>query len=403
MFKYADFFLGTVGFNHSLDLALPLAISFFTFQQIAYLVDLRKGKVSSPSFLHYGLFVSFFPQLIAGPIVRCQQVIPQLKEGALGKLSSRAFWTGLCLFSLGLFKKACLADGIRPLAESTFGASADGTVLSIAEAWAGATAFGLQIYFDFSAYSEMALGLGLLFGLRLPLNFNSPYKAASMIDFWRRWHVTLSEFLRDYLYKPLGGNRLGVSRSIVNVMIVMALGGLWHGAGWTFVAWGVLHGCMIGANHLYRAWKEQNGGGRTSFMRRFSAHLATFAGVTLAWVFFRAEQFGPALEMIESMLGLNGMDLPRSMGFTGKGDHFRFDGMLPNQVAQISLLPFLVFLLGLVWFAPNSLQVMKVHLDESVPVRLPSCKVIFLCSILLFWGIKVSFEQTTHEFLYFRF
>ena len=138
-------------------------------------------------------------------------------------------------------------------------------------------------------------------------------------------------------------------------------------------------------------------------MRRLSAHLATFAGVTLAWVFFRAEHFGPALEMIESMLGLNGMDLPRSMGFTGKGDHFRFDGMLPNQVAQISLLPFLVFLLGLVWFAPNSLQVMKVHLDESVPVRLPSCKVIFLCSILLFWGIKVSFEQTTHEFLYFRF
>ncbi len=403
LFKYADFFLGTVGFNHSLDLALPLAISFFTFQQIAYLVDLRKGKVSSPSFLHYGLFVSFFPQLIAGPIVRCQQVIPQLKEGALGKLSSRAFWTGLCLFSLGLFKKACLADGIRPLVESIFGASAGGTVLSIAEAWVGATAFGLQIYFDFSAYSEMALGLGLLFGLRLPLNFNSPYKAASMIDFWRRWHVTLSEFLRDYLYKPLGGNRLGVSRSIVNVMIVMALGGLWHGAGWTFVAWGVLHGCMIGANHLYRAWKEQNGGGRTSFMRRFSAHLATFAGVTLAWVFFRAEQFGPALEMIESMLGLNGMDLPRSMGFTGKGDHFRFDGMLPNQVAQISLLPFLVFLLGLVWFAPNSLQVMKVHLDESVPVRLPCCKAIFLCSILLFWGIKVSFEQTTHEFLYFRF
>jgi len=403
LFKYADFFLGTVGSNHSLALALPLAISFFTFQQIAYLVDLRKGKVSSPSFLHYGLFVSFFPQLIAGPIVRCQQIIPQLKEGALGKLSSRAFWTGLCLFSLGLFKKACLADGIRPLAESTFGASADGTVLSIAEAWAGATAFGLQIYFDFSAYSEMALGLGLLFGLRLPLNFNSPYKAASMIDFWRRWHVTLSEFLRDYLYKPLGGNRLGVSRSIVNVMIVMALGGLWHGAGWTFVAWGVLHGCMIGANHLYRAWKEQNGGGRTSFMRRFSAHLATFAGVTLAWVFFRAEQFGPALEMIESMLGLNGMDLPRSLGLTGKGDHLRFDGMLPNQVVPITLLPFLVFLLGFVWFAPNSLQVMKVHLDESVPVRLPSCKVIFLCSILLFWGIKVSFEQTTHEFLYFRF
>ena len=180
----------------------------------------------------------------------------------LGKLSSEAFWTGLCLFSIGLFKKACLADGIRPLAESIFTASSQGTILSIAEAWAGATAFGLQIYFDFSAYSDMALGLGLLFGLRLPLNFDSPYKAVSIVDFWRRWHITLSEFLRDYLYKPLGGNRHGVSRSIVNAMIVMALGGLWHGAGLDLRGMGSSPWLYDRTNHLYRAWKEKNGEGQ---------------------------------------------------------------------------------------------------------------------------------------------
>ncbi|MEE3061863.1 MAG: MBOAT family O-acyltransferase, partial [Verrucomicrobiota bacterium] len=204
VFKYADFLTSSLGFEHSLNLSLPLAISFFTFQQIAYLVDVRKGKMTSPSFTHYAVFVSFFPQLIAGPIVRCQQIIPQLREGRLGKLSSQAFWIGLCLFSIGLFKKACMADGIRPLVEPIFESSSTGGTLSMVEAWLGATAFGLQIYFDFSAYSDMALGLGLLLGIRLPFNFDSPYKAVNVVDFWRRWHVTLSEFLRDYLYKPLG-------------------------------------------------------------------------------------------------------------------------------------------------------------------------------------------------------
>ena len=403
VFKYADFFLLQVGYDEGFGFLLPLAISFFTFQQIAYLVDLRRCKITNPGFMHYCLFVSFFPQLIAGPIVRCQKIIPQLKAGMLGKFSSEAFWTGLCLFSIGLFKKACLADGIRPLAESIFTASGNGTILSIAEAWVGATAFGLQIYFDFSAYSEMALGIGLLFGLRLPLNFNSPYKAVSIIDFWRRWHITLSEFLRDYLYKPLGGNRLGVSRSIVNVMIVMALGGLWHGAGWTFVAWGVLHGCLIGTNHLYRAWKEKNGRGKTWFMRRFSAHLATFTVVTLAWVFFRAEQFGPAIEMIESMLGLNGVDLPRSMGVSNQGEYLSFGGSLPNQVADLGLLVFLPILLSLVWFCPNALELLGLELGDDSPIGYPSVKMIFICGLLLFLGVKVSFETITHDFIYFRF
>ena len=404
VFKYADFFLLQLGYDEGFGLLLPLAISFFTFQQIAYLVDLGRGKLTNPGFLHYCVFVSFFPQLIAGPIVRCQKIIPQLKNGMLGKLSSEAFWTGLCLFSIGLFKKACLADGIRPLAESIFTASSEGTILSIVEAWVGATAFGLQIYFDFSAYSDMALGLGLLFGLRLPLNFASPYKAVSIIDFWRRWHITLSEFLRDYLYKPLGGNRHGVRRGIINAMIVMALGGLWHGASWTFVAWGLMHGIFIGVNHLYRAGGgDKDGGVSSSLLRLTSSRLITFVFVTIAWVFFRNQDFGHAFSMLESMLGLNGIDLPRSLRFSADVTFLRFGGVFVNQVTDITLLPFFAFLLGLVWFAPNSFQLLKVRRDEDVSFNHPSRSVVFLCGILLFWGIKVSFEATTHEFLYFRF
>ena len=216
IYKYADFIISSFHLAYSLNLTLPLAISFFTFQQIAYLVDLRKGKMTTPSFTHYIIFISFFPQLIAGPIVRCQEMIPQLQKGLLGKLSSKNFWSGICLFSIGLFKKSCLADGIRPLVDAIFVVSSDGITLSLAEVWVAVLSFGLQIYFDFSAYSEMALGLGLILGLRLPLNFDSPYKAVNIVDFWRRWHITLSEFLRDYLYKPLGGNRLGVYRGVFN-------------------------------------------------------------------------------------------------------------------------------------------------------------------------------------------
>lgn len=404
LFKYADFFLLQMGYDEGFGLLLPLAISFFTFQQIAYLVDLKRCKITNPGFMHYCVFVSFFPQLIAGPIVRCQKIIPQLKTGMLGKFSSEAFWTGLCLFSIGLFKKACLADGIRPLAESIFAASGSGTILSIAEAWVGATAFGLQIYFDFSAYSEMALGIGLFFGLRLPLNFNSPYKAESIIDFWRRWHITLSEFLRDYLYKPLGGNRLGVSRSIVNVMIVMALGGLWHGAGWTFVAWGVLHGCLIGFNHLLRAWnKNAAQPDKKSTINRFFSRMLTFAAVTLAWVFFRSDDFGPALGMIRSMLGFNGIDLPRTFGSSGKLDYFTFGGLFPNQIADVGLLLFLLPLLGLVWFAPNAIEMSKIGMDRDSRIKTPGFIVLAFCGFLLFWGIKVSFEEITYDFIYFRF
>ena len=401
IFKYSDFFLGVVSTECFFGLALPLAISFFTFQQVAYLVDLRRGEISSPSLLSYAFFISFFPQLIAGPIVRCQQLIPQIKEKATLGLRRKDFWCGLCLFAMGLFKKTYFADGIRPLAEGIFDAAHEGTILSFTEAWIGGLSFGMQIYFDFSAYSDMAIGLGLLFGLSLPVNFNSPYKATSLIDFWRRWHITLSEFLRDYLYKPLGGNRCGVSRGIINVLLVMALGGLWHGAAWTFVAWGVFHGILIGFNHLLRAMRSKFPSPKTSFLA-WPSRLTVFLVVTISWIYFRCQDLSTAWEMISSMIGMNGFDLPRSFGLDANLSYVRFEGLLPNRIAELQLVPVLGFLILFVWFAPNSFNLLNYNSDESKRKQ-PSLPVVFVCGVLLFFGIKASFEQITLEFIYFRF
>ncbi|MFQ5488405.1 MAG: MBOAT family O-acyltransferase, partial [Gammaproteobacteria bacterium] len=242
-FKYAAFIVGN--FNQLLgsdyrvhEIVLPLAISFFTFQQIAYLVDAYYGRAQEYSFLNYSLFVSFFPQLIAGPIVHHREMMPQFEGRRIFRFSYEDMDVGLLIFCIGLFKKVLLADGMAQFSEPVFAAAAGGLELSFFEAWGGALAYTLQIYFDFSAYSDMAIGLAWMFGIRLPLNFASPYKAINIIEFWRRWHMTLSRFLRDYLYIPLGGNRKGRERRHLNIMATMLLGGLWHGAAWTFVVWG---------------------------------------------------------------------------------------------------------------------------------------------------------------------
>jgi alginate O-acetyltransferase complex protein AlgI len=408
-FKYTDLFastlLGIAGRPfEGLGLELPLAISFFTFQQIAFLVDLNKGKMGLPLFRNYLLFVAFFPQLIAGPIVKCQKIVPQLKGGCLARIDKRLFWSGLCLFSIGIFKKAFLADEIRPIADAAFHVLSDGEVLSFAEAWAGATAFSFQIYFDFSAYSDIAIGLGLLFGLRLPINFNSPYKAVSIMDFWRRWHITLSEFLRDYLYIPLGGNRAGVRQGVVNVLIVMLLGGLWHGASWNFMVWGGLHGIFIVISHLLRRLGGRKPAGETSTWRRWISCAFTFALVTLAWTFFRSPDFGHSISMVKSMIGINGIDLPRSFGL-GDWGPLRSQGLSPNMFLNLNLMPVLGLFGFLIWLAPNSQNLVGIDFtrqDISTP-SMPSGKVIFMCGILLFFGLKSSFEIITYDYLYFRF
>ncbi len=408
-FKYGDFILSNLSYigmtpSQKTNIILPLAISFFTFQQIAYLVDLKKGEIRSSSFINYCAFVTFFPQLIAGPIVRYQSLIPQIINEAWRKLSKESFWAGLCLFSFGLFKKNYLADGLRPLADSVFNAANEGTSLSFAEAWLGSSAFGLQIYFDFSAYSEMAMGLGLLFGLKLPINFNSPYKSRNIIDFWRRWHITLSEFLRDYLYKPLGGNRNGVAAAITNVLIVMAIGGLWHGASWTFVAWGGIHGVLIAFCHVSRSIKSKP---ETEILNKnydlWISQILTFAFVTLAWVFFRSTDFKQAFDISKSMLGFNGLDLPRFLGNSTHLDYLRFHGGLPNQIADISLIPHFILCILLVFSAPNTLQILKLGNKIDSHIILPSPKIIFASGLIFFFSIKSSFENISYDFLYFRF
>ena len=315
-FKYAGFLgrgLNALAGAHVEfgEVVLPLAISFFTFQQIAYLVDVYRGEVEDYRFIDYALFVTFFPQLVAGPIVHHGEIVPQFARRLVQGLQAQDVAVGLTVFSIGLFKKVVVADNVEPIASVVFDAAQGGAVMGFVEAWVGALAYGFQIYFDFSGYSDMAIGLGMLFGIRLPVNFKAPYRSASIVEFWRRWHVTLSRFLREYLYFPLGGNRLGNARRYVNLMLTMLLGGLWHGAGWTFVFWGGLHGVYLIVNH---AWSGLVGSRVRAplAVRRLArpvSVLMTFGCVTVAWVFFRAESFGAAFAIVGGMLGLRGLGL----------------------------------------------------------------------------------------------
>ena len=299
--KYADFaganvaaLLGT-GFT-PLRVILPLGVSFFTFQKISYLIDLRRGDRHVYGLLEFFAFVTFFPQLIAGPLVRHNEIIPQFAADPRGPQAWENLSRGLALFTIGFAKKAGLADTVAPVCDALFAQAAAGP-LNAAEAWAAAGAYVLQIFFDFSGYSDMAIGLALMFGLRLPFNFDMPYRATSIRDFWRRWHMTLSRFLRDYVYVPLGGSRRGSQAG--NVVLTMLLGGLWHGAAWTFVAWGGLHGLALAVNGAWvrRGWR----------MPAVVGWVLTLLFVMLAWVPFRAPDFATALRVLSGMAGLQGL------------------------------------------------------------------------------------------------
>lgn len=369
-FKYANFFLDNLRAMTGIhvDMApvfLPLAISFYTFQQIAYLVDAHEGKTREDSFLNYCLFVTFFPRLMQGPIVYHKEMMPQFVQKAIFHFNPQNVAVGLTVFFFGLFKKVIIADGLARYATPVFDAAEQQYVLSFMEAWEGALAYTLQIYFDFSGYSDMAIGLAYLFGIRIALNFNSPYKSASVIDFWRRWHISLSRFLRDYLYIPLGGNRKGDSRRWVNILITMLLGGLWHGAAWTFVLWGGLHGVFLVINHNWRKVKQRfHYPSRSGRLGHLCGCILTFLSVTIAWVFFRADNTTAALHIIKSMAGQNGFALPErylvkfatvSLPLQQWGVDFRqlryFEGS--NDVAYIAIA------LLIVWFAPNVQQMMN--------------------------------------------
>lgn len=303
-FKYAHFLLNTLntigGTSFTLGaIILPLGISFHSFQQIAYLADCARGRGERSSLLDYGLFVTFFPQLIAGPIVHHNEMLPQLRETGLARPVFLNIAIGLTIFGLGLFKKTVIADGLSQVTTPIFTAVNAHEHLTFLEAWCGVLAFTFQLYFDFSAYSDMAVGLARIFNLRLPINFFSPYKATSITEFWRRWHITLSRFLRDYVYIPLGGNRHGPSRQLTNLMLTMLIGGLWHGAAWTFVIWGGLHGIYL---VVHKLWLWGVGDRRpTGYLWSLFGWFLTMLSVSVAWVFFRAGDFTGAIGLLGAM------------------------------------------------------------------------------------------------------
>ena len=403
-FKYANFAVDTLNMLTHADLqlftiTLPLAISFFTFQQIAFLVDCTKNKEKAEinrhlSIVDYALFVCFFPQLIAGPIVHHKEMMPQFL--AVENLSPQAknILSGLALFTLGLFKKVVLADTFAGLATPAFDTA---TTLTFAEAWLASLSYTCQLYFDFSGYTDMALGVALLFNIRLPQNFNAPYRALSIQDFWQRWHITLGRFLKDYVYIPLGGNKKSYPRTCVNLFTTFVIGGLWHGAAWTFVAWGALHGCAL---VIHRSWKMLG-------LRLYTpiAWFITFMFINASWVLFRAQSFPDALKIYQGMLGLNGFTLQQQFLdmfpaltyiFTPTGTlRFLADGSVMGAVEAGMLLLTAVILL---FFCPKSGTLIKspkpwvkIALNLALAVALP------------FSLQAILFNQTPSEFLYFRF
>ena len=298
VFKYADFFIANINvLVHSgiapLKLIMPLAISFYTFQQIAYLVDCYRGDAHKSSLMDYCLFVTFFPQMIAGPILRQREMMPQFEQVWQTGVDYRNLSLGLTIFSLGLVKRVVIADTFGLWADAGFTAGASYTFI---EAWITSLSYTFQIYFDFSGYTDMAIGSAYFFNIKLPFNFDSPYKALNIQDFWRRWHITLSRFLRDYIYIPLGGNRRGEARIYSNILITFLIGGIWHGAGWTFVLWGALHGLASVIHRIWHKWGIR--------LPKLLAGFITFNFINIAWVFFRAESIRDALHVLGAMFGL---------------------------------------------------------------------------------------------------
>jgi alginate O-acetyltransferase complex protein AlgI len=384
VFKYAGFVAANINAMLSTSLVvnilLPVGISFYTFTQIAFLVDAYRGKVAHYALPHYALFVTYFPHLIAGPILHHRDMIPQFESADSKQANPRLILYGLIIFGIGLFKKTVLADGIQPLVALAFHQASP----SFDQAWIGALAYTFQLYFDFSGYSDMAIGISLMFGIFLPLNFNSPYKAMSIIDFWRRWHMTLSQFLRDYLYIPLGGNQHGSVLRYVNLMITMLLGGLWHGAAWTFVIWGALHGLYLCINH---AWVNYGPPIPPALKRPagVAAFLLTFVAVVIAWVFFRADSLASALSVLSRMADPSRIEFGRT-------------GMI--QAVLIAIYA------ALAWFAPNTQEIVGYdHKNRSVGENLGA----FPLRPVLLYGGAAAFAfgvlciQQYSEFIYFRF
>jgi D-alanyl-lipoteichoic acid acyltransferase DltB (MBOAT superfamily) len=417
-FKYANFLVANIDALTGADwtvgaVVLPLAISFFTFQKIAYLVDSYKGLTRDTRPVEFTLFVVFFPQLIAGPIVHWKEILPQFKDGGVYRPHAENFAVGIAIFALGLFKKAVLADGIAVHARPTFAAAEAGLAPDLLTAWSAALAYTFQLYFDFSGYSDMAIGAARMFGILLPLNFNSPYKASNIADFWRRWHMTLSRFLRDYLYIPLGGNRRGPARRYGNLMATMLLGGLWHGAGWTFILWGGLHGLYLAINHAWQRVVPAAVAAQGWYRR--AAWSLTFLVVVIAWVPFRAPTMEGAGRMLAGMAGLNGVSLPNAIGARIGGARVVLEGWgidfaLGGGSAFVYAWLWIAGLFAVALLAPNSQQIVgrfraALDFDPRYAARRlawrPSPRWAVTMGIVAATG-TLALSQVS-EFLYFQF
>ncbi len=404
-FKYANFFIDNLNYAlhalsrsevRALNVALPIGISFFTFTQIAFLVDCYQGKVRERNFLHYLLFVSYFPHLISGPVLHHSQMMPQFRHADTYRLRSDHVLAGLFNIATGLAKKVLLADEFSQYATPVFNAARDGHSLTYLAAWTGVFAYTLQIYFDFSGYSDMAIGLSRMLGIKLPLNFDAPYKSASIIEFWRRWHITLSNFLRDYLYVPLGGNRRGGARRYGNLLLTMLLGGLWHGANWTFVAWGGLHGTYLLINHGWRtvAPPMPDRANPWWVLGKIGGSAMTFLAVAIAWVFFRATTFAGAANMLSAMTHFQPIRCSADCFAEVYGD-IAIPWTSPGYLCAFFASGF-----ALVWLFPTS-QAMT---ERLLKVRLESawiCSGALLACIALLAIINTSHH--TSEFIYFNF
>lgn len=375
-FKYFDFFIENVNaiFRTNiplLNILLPLGISFFTFQQIAFVVDSYRRKTDLPRFLDYCNFVTFFPQLIAGPIVLPEEMLPQFEDRTKRRVNYENLFNGLFMFSLGLAKKVLIADSIAVFANTGFDVL---TSYTMAEAWLTSLAYSFQLYFDFSGYCDMAIGIGLMFNIKLPLNFNAPYRACDFQDFWRRWHMTLNRFLTQYLYIPLGGSRRGEMRTLLNVFVVFLVSGIWHGGGWTFIVWGILHGI---ASIINRIWKHK----AFRLPNWFTIPL-TFFFVNIFWVFFRADSLADAWQIVSSMF--NNLDLTLKEDFTSN-----LPSILPNRYNMLIL--FSAFILGV--FGKTAYQWMET--DRYYCIKMLATIVTFILGCL--------FVSRIVTFLYFNF
>ncbi|WP_066959587.1 MBOAT family protein [Microbulbifer sp. Q7] len=454
-YKYLGFFSTIISGVSDLqvttpELLLPLAISFFTFQQIAYLVDVYRGAGAEKKFDQYLLFVSFFPQLIAGPIVHHKDVAPQFSALPYTPIRHEQISSGLLLFVIGLAKKVIIADQLSHYATPVFSTADSGGAPALLDAWGGLLAYALQLYFDFSGYADMAVGLAKMFGINLPINFDSPYKSANIVEFWRRWHITLSHFLRDYLYITLGGSKRG-SRSL-NLFVTMLLGGLWHGAGWNFVIWGGLHGTYLIVNHWWAQAKsllnftadtstsgqvlsvglssnshghsprtvppisEKPSGYRLfpypSVYRGFGI-FTTFLLVSLTWSFFRAESLDGALSILRGAFGLNGINVPQQIFSIAPYIFSIFadptPGLSIGAFPHVKGFGFIFAAMFIVFFLPNSNQIIRWFSETtSLPSKgridtIQTTGVMVIAGVLFALSLKIIASSPNSEFLYFNF